>query len=100
MYPSRSGICCSSLVGWFAEHPMKDLGQDVSSTQGTIETPMSETSSRLLEMLSLLQGRRDWPGSELADRLEVSRRTIRRDVDRLRALGATVEAMNGPAGGA
>src|SRR5436305_1261311 len=46
---------------------------------------MSETSSgRLLELLSLLQGRRDWPGNQLADRLEVSGRTIRRDVERLR----------------
>ena len=61
---------------------------------------MSETtSSRLLTLLSLLQGRRDWPGSELADRLEVSARTIRRDVERLRALGYPVESMTGPAGG-
>jgi len=60
---------------------------------------MSETSSRLLELLSLLQGRRDWPGAELADRLEVSRRTIRRDVERLRALGYPVDSLSGPAGG-
>jgi predicted DNA-binding transcriptional regulator YafY len=61
---------------------------------------MSErTSSRLLTLLSLLQGRRDWPGSELADRLEVSGRTIRRDVERLRELGYPVESMTGPAGG-
>jgi len=60
---------------------------------------MSETSSRLLEMLSLLQGRRDWPGGELADRLEVSSRTIRRDVERLRRLGYPVESLTGPAGG-
>src|SRR6188472_1430910 len=60
---------------------------------------MTETSSRLLEMLSLLQGRRDWPGSELADRLEVSGRTIRRDVERLRRLGYPVESLTGPAGG-
>jgi len=60
---------------------------------------MSETSSRLLEMLSMLQGRRDWPGSELADRLEVSGRTIRRDVERLRRLGYPVESLTGPAGG-
>jgi predicted DNA-binding transcriptional regulator YafY len=60
---------------------------------------MSETSSRLLEMLSLLQARRDWPGSELADRLEVSGRTIRRDVERLRQLGYPVESLTGPAGG-
>jgi predicted DNA-binding transcriptional regulator YafY len=57
------------------------------------------TSSRLLTLLSLLQGRRDWPGGELADRLGVSGRTIRRDVDRLRELGYPVDAMTGPAGG-
>jgi predicted DNA-binding transcriptional regulator YafY len=60
---------------------------------------MGETSSRLLELLSLLQGRRDWPGDELAGRLEVSARTIRRDVDRLRRLGYPVESLTGPAGG-
>ncbi len=60
---------------------------------------MSQTSSRLLELLSLLQGRRDWPGNELAGRLEVSGRTIRRDVERLRRLGYPVEALTGPAGG-
>jgi len=57
------------------------------------------TSSRLLELLTLLQGRRDWPGEELADRLEVSGRTIRRDVERLRRLGYPVESLTGPAGG-
>src|SRR3954453_13029837 len=60
---------------------------------------MSQTASRLLELLSLLQGRRDWPGNELAGRLEVSGRTIRRDVDRLRQLGYPVESLTGPAGG-
>src|SRR5947208_1696000 len=60
---------------------------------------MSETSSRLLELLSLLQGRRDWPGNELAERLEVSARTIRRDIERLRGLGYPVESLTGPAGG-
>jgi predicted DNA-binding transcriptional regulator YafY len=60
---------------------------------------MSQTASRLLELLSLLQARRDWPGTELADRLEVSRRTIRRDIDRLRQLGYPVESLTGPAGG-
>ena len=61
---------------------------------------MSETtSSRLLTLLSLLQGRRDWPGQELADRLGVSGRTVRRDVDRLRELGYPVESLTGPAGG-
>ncbi|MQA75034.1 MAG: WYL domain-containing protein [Solirubrobacterales bacterium] len=60
---------------------------------------MTETSSRLLTLLSLLQGRRDWPGGELAGRLEVSGRTVRRDVERLRGLGYPVESLTGPAGG-
>jgi predicted DNA-binding transcriptional regulator YafY len=57
------------------------------------------TSSRLLDLLSLLQARRDWPGAELAERLEVSGRTIRRDVERLRELGYPVRSLTGPAGG-
>jgi predicted DNA-binding transcriptional regulator YafY len=57
------------------------------------------TSSRLLTLLSLLQERREWPGGELARRLEVSGRTVRRDVERLRELGYPVESLTGPAGG-
>jgi predicted DNA-binding transcriptional regulator YafY len=60
---------------------------------------VTPTSSRLLGLLSLLQARRDWPGSTLADRLEVSGRTIRRDIERLRDLGYPVESSTGPAGG-
>jgi predicted DNA-binding transcriptional regulator YafY len=60
---------------------------------------MTETSGRLLQLLSLLQARRDWPGAELADRLAVSGRTIRRDVERLRRLGYPVDSLTGPAGG-
>src|ERR1700736_5094935 len=60
---------------------------------------MSHTSSRLLELLSLLQGGRDGPGEQLAERLEVSGRTIRRDIERLRQLGYPVESLTGPAGG-
>jgi predicted DNA-binding transcriptional regulator YafY len=60
---------------------------------------MTDTPARLLNLLSLLQTPREWPGSELADRLKVSLRTIRRDVDRLRDLGYPVEASMGAAGG-
>jgi predicted DNA-binding transcriptional regulator YafY len=60
---------------------------------------MTTTSSRLLDLLSLLQARRDWPGAELADRLAVSGRTVRRDIERLRELGYPVESLTGPAGG-
>jgi predicted DNA-binding transcriptional regulator YafY len=60
---------------------------------------VTATSSRLLELLSLLQARREWLGSELAGGLEVSRRTIRRDIERLRDLGYPVESVPGPAGG-
>ncbi|CAD5965667.1 Bifunctional ligase/repressor BirA [Streptomyces sp. KY75] len=60
---------------------------------------MPKTSARLLSLLSLLQARRDWPGALLAERLDVSPRTVRRDVDRLRELGYPVAAMKGPDGG-
>jgi predicted DNA-binding transcriptional regulator YafY len=63
------------------------------------ETGMTETSGRLLQLLSLLQARRDWSGAELSDRLGVSGRTIRRDVERLRELGYPVDSLTGPAGG-
>lgn len=57
------------------------------------------TSERMLRLLSLLQTHRYWPGPELSERLEVSPRTLRRDVDRLRELGYTVDAVRGSAGG-
>ena len=60
---------------------------------------MTGPSSRMLELLSLLQVRRDWPGDVLANRLHVSARTIRRDVDRLRDLGYRIQALHGPTGG-
>jgi predicted DNA-binding transcriptional regulator YafY len=57
-----------------------------------------ETSARLLALLSLLQSRPTWPGAELAERLGVSRRTVRNDIERLRELGYPVEATRGPTG--
>ncbi|MER7518930.1 YafY family protein [Streptomyces sp. NPDC126499] len=60
---------------------------------------MTDTPARLLNLLSLLQTPREWPGSELAERLSVSPRTIRRDIDRLRDLGYPVEATMGAVGG-
>ncbi|UFU04879.1 helix-turn-helix transcriptional regulator [Ruania halotolerans] len=59
---------------------------------------MLDTSARLLALLSLLQSRPDWPGSELARRLDVSTRTIRNDIDRLRTLGYPVNAARGSYG--
>ena len=60
---------------------------------------MLETSARLLRLLALLQARRQWTGAELASRLEVTTRTIRNDVGRLRHLGYPVDATPGVAGG-
>jgi predicted DNA-binding transcriptional regulator YafY len=60
---------------------------------------MLETSARLLRLLSLLQARRDWTGTELAARLGVTARTIRNDVNRLRELGYPVDSRPGVAGG-
>ncbi|QGV81377.1 helix-turn-helix transcriptional regulator [Streptomyces ficellus] len=60
---------------------------------------MLETSARLLRLLSLLQAHREWSGADLADRLGVTPRTVRRDVDRLRELGYPVNASPGTGGG-
>src|SRR3954453_6900105 len=91
---------------------MSGLGQDLSSIEDslTVVPPrcphgMTDTSSRLLTLLSLLQARRDWPGPELADRLEGSGRTIPpalgrpRGLEPLRGPGYPVQALPGPAGG-
>ena len=59
---------------------------------------MAETSARLLRLLSLLQTHREWSGAELAERLGVTTRTVRRDVERLRALGYPVHAVAGAPG--
>src|SRR5271163_5210099 len=60
---------------------------------------MLETSARLLRLLSLFQARRYWSGAELVERLEVTSRTLRRDVDRLRHLGYPVHSSSGTSGG-
>ena len=60
---------------------------------------MLETSARLLRLLSLFQSQRYWSGTELAERLEVTARTLRRDVDKLRSLGYPVNSTSGTAGG-
>ena len=60
---------------------------------------MSETTSRVLQLLGLLQSRRVWSGEELAERLGVTTRSVRRDVDRLRELGYPVHASTGHGGG-
>lgn len=60
---------------------------------------MANTSSRTLRLLSLLQTHRHWSGADLADRLAVSERTLRRDIDRLRELGYPVHAARGTDGG-
>jgi predicted DNA-binding transcriptional regulator YafY len=60
---------------------------------------MLQTSARLLRLLSLFQARRYWSGTELAEQLEITGRTLRRDVDRLRSLGYPVHSTSGTAGG-
>jgi predicted DNA-binding transcriptional regulator YafY len=60
---------------------------------------MSETTGRVLQLLGLLQSRRVWTGEELADRLDVTTRSVRRDVERLRDLGYPVHASKGHGGG-
>ncbi|WP_378742901.1 helix-turn-helix transcriptional regulator [Nocardia brasiliensis] len=60
---------------------------------------MTETAARLLQLLSLLQTRREWTGPELAERLGVTVRTVRRDIDRLRELEYPVHASLGSVGG-
>src|SRR5438552_3810282 len=98
MYPSRSGIAApfgrlevAPPYGVFRSVPVLNFEEN--------EIAVTQTSGRLLKLLSLLQARRDWPGAELADRLGVSGRTIRRDVERLRELGYPVDSLTGPAGG-
>ncbi len=66
-------------------------GQLQSAIRGRLKN-MLETSARLLRLLSLFQAQRYWTGAHLAERLEVTARTLRRDVDRLRSLGYPVHS--------
>jgi predicted DNA-binding transcriptional regulator YafY len=75
-----------------------NCGRFSSAIDEKIET-MLETSARLLELLSLLQLKRDWTSDELAERLDVSTRTVRSDIGKLRSLGYPVQAQPGVAGG-
>ena len=59
---------------------------------------MHKTSSRLLALLSLLQTHRDWSGEDLAERLDITSRTVRRDIDRLSELGYLITTIKGPSG--
>ena len=61
--------------------------------------PMLSASARLIRLLSLFQAQRAWTGAGLAERLEITEPTLRRDVDRLRTLGYTVDSTSGVAGG-
>ena len=81
-----------------AENRNSDLGQYQSSICGTIQA-MLQTSARLLRLLSLFQAQRYWSGADSQQRLDVTGRTLRRDVDRLRSLGYPVHSTSGVAGG-
>jgi predicted DNA-binding transcriptional regulator YafY len=87
----------TNAVSFCPRYP--DRGQFQSSIYATLRPAMVQTSARLLALLSLLQLRREWTGRELAERLEVDPRTIRRDVEKLRSLGYPVKAAPGVAGG-
>lgn len=78
---------------------MTPVGQNRSYFCGILDIMTTDTPARLLTLLSLLQTPREWPGGELAERLGVSRRTVRRDIDRLRELGYPVQATMGADGG-
>jgi len=66
---------------------------------GKNDVAMPDSAARLLRLLGLLQRRANWSGAELAERLEVDTRTVRRDVERLRTLGYQIDGVTGAAGG-
>jgi predicted DNA-binding transcriptional regulator YafY len=76
-------------------------GYPLLRTNSVLDYPrrVLTTSARVLRLLSLLQARGEWSGGDLAERLEIDVRTLRRDVDRLRTLGYVIDASSGPGGG-
>src|SRR5215469_760081 len=99
--PSLEVICLflsSVRTAPCRNHARLYCGQFLSSIAGRVED-MANTSTRSFRLLSLLQNHRYWAGADLAARLGVSARTLRRDVDRLRELGYPVEAHPGVDGG-
>jgi len=88
-----------SFPSEYTQEAICHCGKFRSAIRFRIETRMLNTSARLLRVLTLLETRREWSGAQLAERLEVSKRTVRNDVTRLRALGYPVEATPGVAGG-
>src|SRR3982751_5795814 len=93
------------VVRVHGSHPAMPGGQDrsaISGRVGTMDTANADgrgTTERVLTLLGLLQQRPVWTGPELADRLGVTPRTVRRDVERLRTLGYPVQASQGVGGG-
>src|SRR3982751_5347786 len=93
------------VVRVHGSHPAMPGGQDrsaISGRVGTMDTASADgrgTSERVLTLLGLLQQRQVWTGPELAGRLGVTPRTVRRDVERLRGLGYPVQATQGVGGG-
>jgi predicted DNA-binding transcriptional regulator YafY len=85
-------------ICWQGPNVTEHCGHLLASTSARLRV-MGDPSGRMLHLLSLLQTHRYWPGPELCSRLEVSPRTLRRDVDRLRELGYLVESTRGIEGG-
>src|SRR5262249_50863662 len=97
--PIENGGHLFSFVGGSVTRKARTRFWKVRFFFGTIFDGMSETSGRLLSLLSLLQTPREWSGPELAKRLHVTTRTVRNDVERLRQLGYPVLATRGKVGG-
>jgi predicted DNA-binding transcriptional regulator YafY len=94
-------LSCAGQLPSHARNGNKHCGQFQSSISRDLwqNQGMLQTSARLLRLLSLFQARRYWSGVELSAQLEITGRTLRRDVDRLRSLGYPVHSTSGPAGG-